>query len=214
MLIRARPPPRRGADDTTPPPSRRGAWSTPPRYRSSSVRSCLIPPHPRTSGRCRPPRSRPRSPASSGRCRRPRPALPVSPTWGSKPKPPKFLSLTYGFGCNGADNVVLLMPGAALPRPLCGEAARRHGSQSSSVGKHLFGDRLAARSSLVVAIHRESCGTPCRSGVPYVNSRARVFRTCSSVRTLCKISLKGHYTFHNDEKLIDLDAIVAGLDLG
>jgi len=29
-----------------------------------------------------------------------------------------------------------------------------------------------------------------------------------------KISLKGHYTFHNDEKLIDLDAIVAGLDLG
>jgi hypothetical protein len=28
------------------------------------------------------------------------------------------------------------------------------------------------------------------------------------------ILLKGHYTFHNDGKVIDLDALLAGLDLG
>ncbi len=28
------------------------------------------------------------------------------PNRGSKPKPPKFLSLAYGFGCKGADNGV------------------------------------------------------------------------------------------------------------
>ncbi len=46
------------------------------------------------------------------------------------------------------------------------------------------------------------------------NTKARAFITQISPAAWQHILLNGHYTFHSDGKLIDLDAIVAGLDFG
>jgi TnpA family transposase len=46
------------------------------------------------------------------------------------------------------------------------------------------------------------------------NTKARAFITQISPAAWQHILLHGHYTFHSDGKLIDLDAIVAGLDFG
>ena len=45
------------------------------------------------------------------------------------------------------------------------------------------------------------------------NSKARAFVTQLSPAAWRHILLNGHYTFHSDGKVIDLDAILAGLDL-
>jgi hypothetical protein len=44
-------------------------------------------------------------------------------------------------------------------------------------------------------------------------SKARAFVTQLSPAAWRHILLNGHYTFHSDGKVIDLDAILAGLDL-
>ena len=46
------------------------------------------------------------------------------------------------------------------------------------------------------------------------NARARALVTQISPAAWRHILLNGHYTFHSDGKVIDLDAIIAGLDLG
>ncbi len=46
------------------------------------------------------------------------------------------------------------------------------------------------------------------------NAKARSLITQISPAAWRHILLNGHYTFHSDGKVIDLDAIVAGLDLG
>jgi len=48
---------------------------------------------------------------------------------------------------------------------------------------------------------------------PGDNARARTLITQISPAAWRHILLNGHYTFRSDGQLIDLDAIVAGLDL-
>ena len=46
------------------------------------------------------------------------------------------------------------------------------------------------------------------------NAKALALVTQMSPAAWRHILLNGHYTFHSDGKMIDLDALVAGLELG
>jgi hypothetical protein len=48
----------------------------------------------------------------------------------------------------------------------------------------------------------------------YPNLKALSLTTQISPAAWRHILLNGHYTFHNDGEMIDLDVLVAGLDLG